>query len=242
MEPFETIIFEKKQGIAQVTLNRPKVLNSYNIKMRDELHQALGVINDDPEVKAAVFTGAGDKAFCAGADLTEFGTAPSQAIARQVRFERDIWGLFLSIPKPLIAAVHGYCLGSGVEIAFCCDIRIVTPEAKFGLPEVSLGMIPAALGTQTFPRYSGRSKSLEIMLTARTMDAQEAYNTGLAAKIVPRERLMIEAESLAAKLMDFDQNTLRLAKEAVVRGTDLSLAEGLAMEKRLACMVVSAAD
>ena len=160
MSSFETIIYEKRNGIAYVTLNRPEVLNRYNIQMRDELYQVLTAIRDDPDVLVAIFKGAGERAFCVGADLIEFGTAPSPIIARQVRWERDIWGLFSSLKQPLIAAIHGYVLGSGVEIALFCDIRIASEEAVFGLPEVSLGMIPAAGGTQTLPRMIGKGRGL----------------------------------------------------------------------------------
>src|SRR4030042_2063619 len=132
MGNFQTVIYEKSEGIARVTLNRPDALNSYNIRMRDELFEVLGAIKDDDEVAVVILKGAGDKAFCAGADLTEFLTAPSPVIARQVRRERDVWGLFLSIPTPIIAAMHGYVLGSGLEIALCCDIRVASDDAQFG--------------------------------------------------------------------------------------------------------------
>jgi enoyl-CoA hydratase/carnithine racemase len=164
MTNFETLVYEKKDGIAHVTLNRPQAMNTYNIQMRDDLYQILNAIKDDDEVLVSIFKGAGRKAFCAGADLSEFLTAPSPVVARQVRFERDVWGLFLSIPQPLIAALHGYVLGSGIEIALCCDIRIASEDTRFGMPEVSLGIIPAAGGTQTLPRTVGRGKALEMLL------------------------------------------------------------------------------
>jgi len=126
MNGFKTLIYEKRDGIAYVTLKRPQVLNIYNIQMRDDLYEVLRTIKDDSEVRVAIFKGAGEKAFCAGADLSEFLTAPSPIVARQVRFERDVWGLFLGIPQPLIAALQGYVLGSGIEIALCCDIRIAS--------------------------------------------------------------------------------------------------------------------
>src|SRR4030042_6023650 len=142
MAGFEVIIYEKQDGLAYITLNRPKALNAYSIRMRDELYEALGAIRDDPEVQVVILRGAGEKAFCAGADLTEFLTAPSPVIARRVRFERDIWGLFLKIDKPIIAALHGYVLGSGIEMALFCDIRIASEDAQFGVPEMGLGIIP----------------------------------------------------------------------------------------------------
>jgi len=174
---FGTILYEKKDGIAYITLNRPEVLNSYNVQMRDELYQVLTAIRDDADVMVAIFKGAGERAFCVGADLTEFGTAPSPIIARQVRWERDVWGLFSSIKQPLIAALHGYVFGSGVEIALFCDIRIASEDTIFSLPEVSLGMIPILSGNTIAIRY---------------------------------------------------------AKEAITRGLDLTLEDGLALERRLA--------
>lgn len=234
MTSFETIIYEKRDGIAYVTLNRPEVLNSYNIQMRDELYQVLTAIRDDPDVLIAIIKGAGERAFCVGADLTEFGSAPSPIIARQVRWERDIWGLFSSLKQPLIAAVHGYVLGSGVEIALFCDIRIASEEAIFGLPEVSLGMIPAAGGTQTLPRVIGKGRALQMLLTGARIDAQEAFRIGLANMVVSREELYITADRMAQKILSRSPIAVRYAKEATMRGLDLTLEEGLVMERKLA--------
>jgi enoyl-CoA hydratase len=231
---FETLIYEKRGNIAYVTLNRPQALNVYNIQMRDDLYQVLGAIKDDPEVRAAIFQGAGEKAFCAGADLSEFLTAPTPIIARKVRFGRDVWGLFLSIPQPLITAVHGYVLGSGIEIALCCDIRIASEDARFGLPEVGLGIIPAAGGTQTLPRTVGRAKALEMLLTNRWIDGKEAYDIGLVNQLVPRDKLLQTAEEMAKRIASYNPMAVRNAKKAVVRGLDLALSEALDLEKRLA--------
>jgi len=237
MSAFKTIIYEKKDNIAYITINRPEVLNVYNIQMRDELYQLLGAIRDDLEVRVAILKGAGDKAFCAGADLSEFLTAPSPIIARQVRWERDVWGLFLSLPQPVIAALHGYVLGDGIEMALCCDIRIASQDAQFGTPEVGLGIIPAAGGTQTLPRIVGRGKALEMLLTGRRINAEEAYRAGLVNRVVPREELLPTAEEIARKIVSFNQIAVRSAKQAVVRGLDLTLNEGLELEKRLASLL-----
>ncbi|MDP6101374.1 MAG: enoyl-CoA hydratase/isomerase family protein, partial [Dehalococcoidia bacterium] len=148
---FETLLYLKEGGIAWVVLNRPKAFNAYNVRMRDELYQVLYAIRDDPDVGVVVFRGEG-RAFCAGADLTEFLTAPAPTTARRARWERDVWGLLLGLPQPLIAALHGYVLGSGMEIALCCDLRLAAQGTRLGLPEVGLGIIPAAGGTQTLPR------------------------------------------------------------------------------------------
>ena len=234
MSNFEVTIYEKKDNIAYVTLNRPKALNAYNMKMRDELYQLLGAIRDDPEVKVAIFKGAGEKAFCAGADLTEFLSAPSPVIARQVRFERPIWELFLSVPKPLIAALHGYVLGSGMEMALCCDIRVASEDAQFGLPEVGLGLIPAAGGSQTLPRVVGRTPALEMLLTGRLVKADEALRLKLVNHIVPKLELLPTVEKIANRIASYDPEVVATAKQALTRGLDLSLQQGLELEAELA--------
>jgi enoyl-CoA hydratase/carnithine racemase len=234
MSGFETLIYEKKDAIAYVTLNRPQALNVYNVQMRDDLYQVLSAINDDPEVKVVIFKGAGEKAFCAGADLSDFLSAPSPVIARRVRFGRDVWSLFLSIPQPIIAAVHGYVLGSGIEMALCCDIRIASDDAKFGLPEVGLGIIPAAGGTQTLPRAIGMARALEMLLANRWLSSEEAHSMGLVNQVVPKNKLLATAEEMANKIASFDPMAVRNAKQALVRGLDLSLSEGLKLERRLA--------
>ena len=231
---FKTLIYEKREHIAYVTLNRPQALNVYNIQMRDDLYEVLSAMRDDGEVRVGIFRGAGEKAFCAGADLSEFLTAPSPVVARQVRFGRDVWGLFLSMPQPLIAAVHGFILGSGMEIALCCDIRIASEDARFGLPEVGLGIIPAAGGTQTLPRVIGRAKAMEMLLTNRWVNGEEAYRMGLVNRVVPREKLLPTAEEMAERIASHAPAAVRNAKQAVVRGLDLPLSEGLDLEKTLA--------
>jgi enoyl-CoA hydratase len=230
---FETILYEKKGGIGYITLNRPQVLNVYNLQMRDDLYQVLGALRDDPEVEVAILQGAGERAFCAGADLSEFLTAPTPVIARQARWERDVWGLFLSLPQPLIAALHGYVLGSGIEIALCCDLRIASEDAVFGLPEVGLGILPAAGGTQTLPRTVGRAKALEMLLTGDFIDATEALRVGLVNRIVPRSQLLSAAEELARKISSHPAPVVRAAKEAVNRGLDLPLPQALELERDL---------
>ena len=234
MSAFKTLIYEKRDNIAYVTLNRPQALNVYNIQMRDDLFQVLRAIKDDREVRVGIFKGAGEKAFCAGADLSEFLTAPSPIVARQVRFRRDVWDLFLSIPQPLIAVVHGFVLGSGIEIALCCDIRIASEDVRFGLPEVGLGIIPAAGATQTLPRTIGRGRALEMLLTNRWLNGEEAFQFGLVNRVVPKDKLLQTAEEMAKKIASCNPMAVRNAKQAVVRGLDLTLIEGLELERRLA--------
>jgi enoyl-CoA hydratase len=242
MSAFEVIIYEKQDGIGYVTLNRPQALNAYNLQMRDELYQVLGAIRDDPEVGVVIFQGAGERAFCAGADLTEFLTAPSPIVARQVRWERDIWGLFLGIAKPLIAALHGYVLGSGIEIALCCDIRLASDDAQFGLPESGLGIIPAAGGSQTLPRTVGRAAALEILLSGRWVRAEEAYRLKLVNKVVSHAELLPEAERIARKIKTYNPLAVSYAKQAVIRGLDLSLEGGLELEAELGHRLLAASE
>lgn len=241
MPEFETIVYEKPGAgdIARVTLNRPQVLNVYNIKMRDELYEVLGAIGRDAEIRAVIFQGAGERAFCAGADLTEFLTAPPPVFARLARWRRDVWGRFLSLPQPLIAAMHGFVLGSGLEIALCCDLRIASEEAQFGLPEMGLGIIPAAGATQTLPRAIGSARALHMLLTSDLLDAHQAQRLGLVNQVVPKAELSTTAERLARQIVSLPEPAVRAAKEAVRRGRELRLAEGLEMERRLGLRLLS---
>jgi enoyl-CoA hydratase/carnithine racemase len=241
MSGFTAITYEKHDGVAYIVLNRPEVLNRYNIQMRDELYQVLIAIRDDAEVLAVVFKGAGERAFCVGADLTEFGTAPSPIIARQVRWERDVWGLLNDMKQPLIAAVHGYVFGSGMELALFCDIRIASDDAVFGLPEVSLGMIPAAGGTQMLPRAIGRGRALYLLLTGDRIGAQEAFRMGLVNRVVRREELYSTADKVAQMIVSKNPIAVQYAKEAMRRGCDLKLRDGLSLEEKLAKMVNTSA-
>ncbi len=233
MADFGVVIYEKRDETGYITLNRPQALNAYNLQMRDELYQVFGAIKDDPGVRVIIIRGAGEKAFCAGADLTEFLTAPSPVIARQVRWERDIWGLLLSLPQPLIAALHGFVIGSGLEIALCCDIRVAAEDARFYAPEVALGIIPAAGGTQTMPRVIGRASALEVLLSGRWVSAEEARRLKLVNRVVPRAELLPTVERLASKMKAYPAVAVSYAKEAINRGLDLSLEQGLELEARL---------
>lgn len=239
MASFETIIYEKEDGIGCITLNRPNVLNVYNIRMRDDLYEVLGAIKDDPEVRVAILKGAGERAFCAGADLTEFLTAPSPIIARQARWARDVWGLFLSIPQPLIAALHGYVLGSGLEMALCCDLRIASEDAQFGVPEMGLGIIPAAGASQTLPRVIGRGQAINMLFSGQWLKAAEARRLKLVNQVVPRSELLPTAEGLANRIKGYNSLTVRYVKQAINRGLDLSLEQGLKLEANLADSLIA---
>ena len=219
--------------IAHVILNRPHVVNAFNMEMRDELYQILGAVRDDPDIRVIILKGLGSKGFCSGADLKEFGSAPSQTIARKVRWERDVWTRFLEIKKPIISALHGYVLGSGLEMAMLCDIRISTKSAVFGMPEVALSMIPAAGGTQTLPRMCGVPRALDLLLTNRRLNSTEAKKWGLVHKVVGDQSLANEVKYLSEELASFNPKGLQFAKEALNRGLDMPLQDGLEMELRL---------
>ena len=233
MSGFETLLNDIQGPVAHISLDRPEVLNAYNMQMRDDFSEALAAVHDDSDVRALLITGQG-RAFCAGADLTEFGTAPSQTVARSVRWERDVWGQLLSLPMPVVAAVHGYCIGSGIEIALLCDIRIGAQSTVFAMPEVQLGMIPAAGGTQTVPRIAGWSSALDLLLTGRRIDAEEALSLGLLTRVVPDEGLLDQAWELTLRLADLDPRLTAAAKQALQRGADLPLFEALQTESVLA--------
>lgn len=234
MNAFKTVIYEKENHIGYVSLNRPKQLNAYNIQMRDDLYEVMGAIKEDDDVRVVVIKGAGEKAFCAGADLSEFLTAPSPTAARRIRFERDLWKLFFTVPQPLVVALHGFILGSGIEIALCCDLRIASENARFALPEMGLGIIPAAGGTQTLPRTVGRAKSMEMILTAEFLGSSEALQIGLINRIVPDNALLEHITGVAEKIAACDPVIVQKAKQALMRGLDLSLGAGLELERRLA--------
>ena len=235
MRPFETLIYEKEDGVARISLARPDVLNAYNIQMRDDFSEALAAVADDPDARALLITGEG-RGFCAGADLTEFGSAPSQVIARQVRWQRDVWGQMINLDKPIVVAVHGYCIGSGLEIALLGDLRLAAEDTVFAMPEVRLGMIPAAGGTQTLPRNATSSRAMDLLLTGRRFTAQEALAMGLVTRLSPPDRLLDAASQAAAALAEGSPDTVAALKRALREGADMPLDEALKLETRLAAL------
>lgn len=231
--PFKTITFEKRGPVALIKLNRPHVHNAFNTTMRDDLYQALQASHDDSDIRAILLSGEGEN-FCSGADLTEFGTAPSIAAARDARWSRDLWSLFLNIHKPIVASIHGHCIGSGLEMALLCDLRIASTNASFSMPETHLGLIPAAGGTQTLPRTVGPSKALHILFTGNPLYANQALNHGLITRLTTPARLEEESLSLANRLSNLDPSTVKSLKRAINHGADLPLPQALQLETRLA--------
>jgi enoyl-CoA hydratase/carnithine racemase len=215
------------------------VLNALNLAMRDELWQTLDAIEADEDVGVVLFRGAGERAFSAGADVSEFGTSPSYDSARRARLERDIWGRLLHFDKPMIAAIHGFALGAGCELSLFCDLRLASDDARLGLPETSLGYLPTAGGSQTLPRFIGPGRALDMILGAEPIPAAQAYERGLVQWVGPRSELDATAAAWARRLLALDPRVLRLARVALRRGAELPLAPGLELEARLRALLVT---
>ena len=228
--PHSAVIYTKKDHIGSITLNRPEAGNSINLKLAQELEALCLKINQDDDVYVVTITGAGDKAFCSGSELekpdTRYGVAHALA----------------SIEKPVIAAINGDALGQGLELALGCDIRLASDKAKFGFPQVSQGLIPSDGGTQRLPRIVGRSRALELILSAETITAEEAFNIGLVSRVVRGADLAAETEALAGTVAAKAPIALRFIKEAVNKGLDLTLEQGLRLEADLYFLIHTTAD
>jgi enoyl-CoA hydratase/carnithine racemase len=226
------VLLEKRDAVAVVSLNRPRVLNAYNMAMRDALYEALEAVRDDPEVRAMILRGNG-RAFCSGGDLNEFGTAPSAVVAREARWRRDVWGLLYGLSKPTIAAVHGIIAGGGFEMALLCDLCIAAADARFFYPETGLAMIPGVAGTQTTPRLAGWGRALDLVLTGREVSAAKAFEWGLVTRLAPADQLGAAAMKLARRMTQIPPDLVCRAKRAVDEGLDSRLEDGLRLEARL---------
>ena len=240
---YQAIIFQKKDGIAYVTLNRPEVMNARNRQMREDLTHAVTAIRADPEVRVMIITGAGERSFSAGRDLKEAARETVGVVAaRQAKMEGSDTELIARLNKPVIAAINGFALGGGCELALACDIRVAVEEARLGLPEVSRGMIPGSGGTQRLSRVVGLGKALELILTGNIIDAEEACRIGLVNKVVPRDQLMAAAEEYARAIVAKAPLAVVFAKEAVREGYEMSLDDGLRLETDLSALLRTTAD
>lgn len=215
----DAVSYEKDGSIAIVSLNRPRRLNAYNVAMRDALFEVLSAVRDDLDVRAMVLCGNGPS-FSTGGDLTEFGTAPSPVAARRVRWQRDVWGTLYRMPKPTIAAVHGYTVGGGLEMALLCDLCVAADDTIFSYPETSLAMIPGVGGTQTTPRLIGLGRALDLILTGRQVGAKEAFDVGLVARVTAPSRLRSEALRLAQQFSQLRPALVAQLKRRVLDGFD----------------------
>jgi enoyl-CoA hydratase len=224
------VLYEKRDGIAYVTVNRPKVLNALNTPTWADLRQAFEDARDDAAVRGVILTGAGDKAFIAGADISELAHATAVEAERASRFGQDVLDVVENLGKPVIAAINGFALGGGCETAMACTIRIAVDTAKFGQPEVALGLIPGGGGTQRLPRLVGKGRALQLILSGEMISAQEAYRIGLVNEIVSAVDLITRAEAILQKIASNAPIAVRFALEAANKGVETSQSEGLLLE------------
>jgi enoyl-CoA hydratase len=224
------VLYEKKNAIAYVTVNRPKVLNALNTPTWKDLRTALEDAGDDATVRGVILTGAGDKAFIAGADIGELAHVAAFEAEESSRFGQGVLDLIENLGKPVVAAVNGFALGGGCETAMACSIRIAVDTAKFGQPEVALGLLPGGGGTQRLPRLVGKGRALQLILSGEMISAQEAYRIGLVNEIVPAAGLIARAEAILKKIAANAPIAVKLSLEAVNKGLETSQGEGLALE------------
>ena len=229
----KNVLYEKKGAIAYVTLNRPKVLNALNQQTWEDLRAAFEDARDDAEVRGVILTGAGDKAFIAGADISELANVTAVEAQKSSSYGQEVLDLIEDLGKPVVAAVNGFALGGGCETAMACTIRVASENAKFGQPEVKLGVIPGGGGTQRLPRLVGKGRALQIILSGEMINAQEAYRIGLVNEVVPAADLITRAEAILKQIFANAPIAVKFALEAVNKGLETSLAEGLSLEAAL---------
>jgi enoyl-CoA hydratase len=229
----ENLLYEKHGAIAYVTLNRPKVLNALNQRTWEDLRAAFEDARDDAAVHGVILTGAGDKAFIAGADISEIAHVTAVEAEQSSTYGQEVLNLIENLGKPVIAAVNGFALGGGCETAMACSIRVASEHAKFGQPEVTLGIIPGGGGTQRLPRLVGKGRALQLILSGEIISAQEAYRIGLVNEVVPPADLIARAEAILHKIFTNAPLAVKYSLEAVNKGLETSQAGGLSLEASL---------
>jgi len=229
----ETLLYEKKGAIAYVTLNRPKVLNALNQRTWQDLRSAFQNALEDPAVRGVILTGAGDKAFIAGADINELAHVTAVEAEKSSSYGQAVLNLIENLGKPVVAAVNGFALGGGCETAMACTIRVASENAKFGQPEVALGVLPGGGGTQRLPRLVGKGRALQLILSGEMISAQEAYRIGLVNEVVPAAQLIQRAEAILQRIFSNAPIAVKFSLEAVNKGLEASLDEGLSLEASL---------
>jgi enoyl-CoA hydratase/carnithine racemase len=227
---YENVLYEKKNSIAYVTLNRPKVLNALSGKTWQELRAVFEDARDDASVRGVILTGAGDKAFIAGADISELAKVSAVQAEESSSSGQDVLNLIENLGKPVIAAINGFALGGGCETAMACTIRLASESAKFGQPEVKLGVIPGGGGTQRLPRLIGKGRALQLILTGEIISASEAYRIGLVNQVLPAAELIPQAEALLREIFANAPLAIKYSLEAVNKGMETSQSEGQALE------------
>lgn len=237
-----TVMIQKEGGVCTLTLNRPEAMNSLSMELLGALHQALDEVQFDPQVRCVIVTGAGDRAFCAGADLKERASMDENGVRRCLAQIRGVMDKVENLPVPTIAAVNGAALGGGTELALACDLRVVANTAKMGLTETSLAIIPGAGGTQRLPRIVGKAKAKEMIFLAQRLGANECLAIGLANRVVPPEDLLDAANTLAAEITRNGPVALKAAKRAIDRGMEMDLASALVFESTCYEMTIPTED
>jgi len=240
---YQEIIYEKENGLAIITFNRPEVRNALNYLAIDEALEAASDADADDLVKVLILTGAGDKAFVAGADIEELRARNTLTeLGKRSARRRVLANLLETMSKPTIAAINGFAVGTGLELAIACTIRIASENAKFGQPEINLGIMPGNGGTQRLPRLVGEGRAMEMILTGDLIDAQEAYRIGLVNRVVPQAELMPYVKELATKLAAKSPLAIKLAKDAVHAGLNMSLKDGIEYENKLFAILCGSKD
>ncbi len=224
------VLYEKKDAIAYVTVNRPKVLNALNTPTWKDLRTAFETARDDAAVRGVILTGAGNKAFIAGADIGELAHLAAYEAEQSSRFGQGVLDLIETLGKPVIAAVNGFALGGGCETAMACTLRVAADIAQFGQPEVMLGLVPGGGGTQRLPRLVGKGRALQLLLSGEMISAQEAHRIGLVNEVVPAADLIARAEAILKKIASNAPIAVKLALEAANRGVEMSQGDGLLLE------------
>jgi enoyl-CoA hydratase len=238
----ETVLYQKKGAIAYVTMNRPKVLNALSKRAITDLKAAFEEARDDSAIRGVIFTGAGDKAFIAGADINEVAADTPVEAQEKTKRGQAVMDLIENLGKPVIAAVNGFALGGGCESALACTIRLASENARFGLPEVKLGIMPGYGGTQRLPRLVGKGVALHLILTGEMISAQEAHRIGLVNEVVPNAELIGRAEAILNQIGANAPLSVKFALQAVNNGLETSLSEGLFLEASLVAICTSTED
>src|SRR5271165_4447092 len=242
MTEYQNLHLETKNHIAYITIDRPKVLNALSMATMDELRQAFAAAKDDAEVRVVILTGAGEKAFVAGADISELGQQSPVSAKEYTHKGRAVVDLIENLRKPVIACINGFALGGGCELALACTMRLASENAKLGQPEVKLGLIPGYGGTQRLPRLVGKGLAMQQILTGEMITAQEAHRIGLVNEVLPQAELIARAEAIAAKIIANSPLAIQYAMEAVNRGFDMTLADGLFLEATLFAVCCATED
>jgi enoyl-CoA hydratase len=239
---FENLLVSRDAGIALLTINRPQVLNALNIRTLDELRHAVIELKEDTDVRAIVLTGAGEKAFVAGADISELATLSPAAMKDHALRGQHVFDLIENLGKPVIAAINGFALGGGCELAMACTLRIASDSARLGQPEINLGLLPGFAGTQRLPRLVGKGVALEMLLTGRHVTAEEALRIGLVNRVVAASSLLSDARAIATDLVAKAPVAVRYILDAVNRGLETSFDKGQFLEATLFGLIASTSD